>query len=105
MVDATYKTKFYIDESDAEIGPVVRWESNDRIPFPDMLQEFVDAGWVSALVQQNSLVQRKVEDRIALEAYARNYKGPSDEERFEARAAFGAGVKLVNVFTGTEWTT
>lgn len=40
-----------------------------------------------------------------LQAYRQNYQGPSAEERVEARAAFGAGVKLVNAITGREWTT
>lgn len=35
--------------------------------------------------------------------YRKNYKGPSDEERFEARAAFGPGVEIVNVITGTSY--
>ena len=104
MVDAKYKEQFYVDETNSETGPVVRWNSNDRIPFADMLQEFVDAGWIDTQAQANSLAQRKVEDRIALEAYARNYKGPSDEEMFEMRAAFGPGAKVVNVLTGHSYT-
>jgi len=104
MVDAKYKEQFYVDETNSETGPVVRWNSNDRIPFADMLQEFVDAGWIDTLTQANSLAQRKVEDRIALEAYARNYKGPGEEEMFEMRAAFGPGAKVVNVLTGHSYT-
>jgi hypothetical protein len=104
MVDAKYKTQFYIDETNSESGPVVRWNSNDRIPFEDMLQEFVTAGWIGNQELSNSLAQRKIEDRIALEAYARNYKGPSEEELFEMRAAFGPGAKVVNVLTGHSYT-
>ena len=37
--------------------------------------------------------------------YRANYRGPSAEDRAEARAAHGRGVKLVNVITGTTWTT
>ena len=104
MVDAKYKTQFYVDETNSKSGPVVRWNSNDRIPFEDMLQEFVTAGWIGQVELNNSLVQRKIEDRIALEAYARNYKGPSEEELFEMRAAFGPGAKVVNVLTGHSYT-
>lgn len=105
MVDAKYKAQFYIDETNSESGPVVRWNTNDRIPFEDMLQEFVTAGWIGQVELNNSLRQRKIEDRIAIENYRKNYRGPSQEELFEARAAFGAGKKIVNVLTGTEYTT
>jgi hypothetical protein len=70
-----------------------------------MLQEFVTAGWIRQVELNNSLRQRKIEDRIAIEAYRKNYRGPSQEEIFEARAAFGAGQKVFNVLTGTEYTT
>jgi hypothetical protein len=38
MIDARRKEDFYIDETDSTSGTVVRWRSNDRIPFGDMLQ-------------------------------------------------------------------
>jgi hypothetical protein len=104
MVDAKYKTQFYIDETNDATGPVVRWNSNNAIPFGDMLQEFVNAGWIDRQTENNSLVQRKVEDRRAIENYRKNYRGPSDEERFEARAAFGPGARVVNVLTGHAYT-
>ena len=104
MIDPKRKTDFYIDETNSATGPVIRWKSNDRIPFGDMLSEFANAGWISGQEVENSLVQRKVEDRIALEAYAKNYKGPSQEDLFEMRAAFGSGARVVNVLTGHEYT-
>ena len=104
MIDARRKEDFYIDETDSISGPVVRWRSNDRIPFGDMLAEFAHAGWISVQTVENSLAQRKIEDRISLEAYAKNYKGPSQEERFEMQAAFGPGAQVVNVLTGHHYT-
>jgi hypothetical protein len=97
------KNSFYIDETSAVTGPVVRWNSNDRIPFNDMLQDFATMGWISSEVVQNSNDTRKLEAAESLASYARNYKGPSDEERFEARAAFGAGAEVVNIITGHKW--
>ena len=35
-----------------------------------------------------------------LEAYRKNYKGPSEEEKAEMRAAFGEGAEIVDVITG-----
>ena len=104
MIDTKRKEDFYIDETDSASGPVVRWLSNDRIPFGDMLAEFAHAGWISVQTVENSLAQRKIEDRIALEAYAKNYRGPSEEEQFEMRAAFGPGAQVVNVLTGHRYT-
>lgn len=37
-----------------------------------------------------------------LEDYRRHHKGFMDEELAEARAAFGPGTRIVNVFTGEE---
>ena len=91
---------FYIDNSSKRTGPVVRWNSNDRIPFADMLQEFVSAGLISELMMLNSLVSRTTEDKQALENYRKNYKGPSHEELAEMHGAFGAGEMVVNVLTG-----
>jgi hypothetical protein len=98
-----YKTQFYIDETSDVTGPVVRWNSNDRVPFDDMLQDFVTMGWIDRMTLTNSNNTRKLETAEFLTNYARNYKGPSDEERFEARAAFGAGAEVVNVITGHKW--
>jgi hypothetical protein len=53
---------------------------------------------------ENSLAQRKIEDRRAIEAYRKNYKGPSQEDMFEMRAAFGPGAQVVNVLTGHRYT-
>lgn len=103
MIDAKRKEDFYIDETDSTSGPVVRWSSNNRIPFGDMLAEFARAGWISLQEVENSLVQRKIEDRISIENYRKNYRGPSEEEMLEARAAFGAGARVVNIFTGTSY--
>ena len=104
MIDAKRKEDFYIDKTNSDSGPVVRWLSNDRIPFGDMLAEFTNAGWITVQEVENSLAQRKIEDRISIENYRRNYKGPSQEEMFEARAAFGAGARVYNIFTGTSYT-
>jgi len=104
MIDPKRKEDFYVDETNSATGPVVRWLSNDRIPFGDMLAEFARAGWISVQTVENSLAQRRIEDRIALEAYAKNYKGPSQEDMFEMRAAFGPGAQVVNVLTGHRYT-
>jgi hypothetical protein len=100
MIDAKYKSQFYIDETNSATGAVIRWNSNDRIPFEDMLQNFVDAGWITAQELRNSVEQRVAEDRVAIEQYRKNRRAPSAEELFEMRAAFGAGAIVVDALTG-----
>ena len=92
--------EFYIDQSG-----IVRWESNSRVPFDDMLSEFVNDGLISEETKTVSSKVRAMEVTQFLAEYRRNYTGPTEEERFEARAAHGPGVTLVNLITGTRWTT
>ena len=44
---------------------------------------------------------RKEQQKLFLERYRATYTGPSEEELFELRAAFGSGV-ILNVLTGEE---
>ena len=43
---------------------------------------------------------RDEETAKVIEAYRASYTGPSEEEMFEMRAAFGTGTKVVDIFTG-----
>lgn len=94
---------FYIDETNENTGPVVRWNSSNNVPFDDMLQEFFKAGLIDNQTVANSNEARAQDTSKFLAAYRANYRGPSDEEKFEARAAFGAGATVVNVITGTSY--
>lgn len=94
-------SEFYIDETNSNSGPVVRWISSDNIPFTDKLTEFLVKGLIDSELVLNSINQKKVEDKAAIEAYVanRNKYGYSDEEKFEMRAAFG-NEEVVDIFTG-----
>jgi hypothetical protein len=90
-----YRNEFYIDNND-----VVRWNSNDQVPFDDTLTDFLVAGLI---VQENvlrSMTARKAEAEIAIQKYVENRKkyGYSDEEKFEMKAAFG-DEEVVDIFT------
>lgn len=64
----------------------------------DMLEKVL---MVSNLV--NAEATREVcqdETMKAIEAYRANYTGPSEEELFEMRAAYGRGTTVVDVLTG-----
>ena len=87
------------------INGVVRWKSSNQVPFDDMLTKLFENGNILRTEVTKSNLVREKEQIAFLESYRKNYKGPSDEERFEARAAFGSGVELVNIITGDKWTT
>lgn len=88
---------------------VVYWKSNDRSPFEDMLTDFMEAGFISQENVDLTVAAKKAQDRAAIAEYiaaqANRTEEQIAEERFEARAAMGEGVKMVNIFTGEEfWT-
>lgn len=91
-----YKNEFYVDGSG-----VVRWNSNDQVPFDDMLTNFLIADYIDQDNVIASMNARKAEAAIAIQAYVDNRKqyGYSDEEKFEMRAAFG-GEEVIDMFTG-----
>lgn len=91
-----YANDFYVDSND-----VVRWKSNDRVPFDDMLTSFLLADLICQENVLRSMSMRKIEDQKAMEEYIANRQkyGYSDEEKFEMQAAFG-NEEVVDIFTG-----
>jgi hypothetical protein len=87
-----------------EWNGVLRWKSNDRVPPADIV-ELAAHLLGQAVNVANSTRARDKETTEFLAEYRRNYKGPTAEERAEARAAHGPGVELVNVITGHRWRT
>ena len=90
-VDATY------------VDGVMRWNSNNRVPPADVVAFAAFRGMPVDVAK--CTVERDADTTKFLTAYRKNYTGPSEEERAEARAAHGPGVELVNVATGHRWTT
>ena len=93
------------------LGPsmiVVRWKSNDRIPFADMMSDFVEAGYIQPEIATVSEIFRLKEQDAFLAEYRESQKNRSAEEiaesRAEARAAFGPGETIVNAITGERYT-
>ena len=82
-------------------GAVFRWHSNAHIVPEDVL---ICVGVDPELIMVCAEVRAK-ELQAVLEEYRANYKGPTPEERAEARAAHGPGSVLVNVLTGDTWET
>ena len=83
---------------------VYRWDSNGQIPFSDMLNDFRTLGLIDDATVEASNKARVVDTDKFLAVYRKAQALRTDEqiaeERYEARAAHGAGVELVNVITG-----
>ena len=75
----------------------------------DAMQELKDAGLVDTQTVTRTAVARDIHTTAFLKEYTIAQKNRSAEqireERFEARAAMGAGVKMVNIITGEQYTT
>jgi hypothetical protein len=79
---------------------VVRWTSNNRV-MPKDCREILSYTVYRDLFSEEASREAEDEETAAfLEAYRRNYKGPSAEERAEMRAAFGTGSTVVDIITG-----
>lgn len=84
---------------------VARWTTNDHCLFEDAAEYYRDAhGLAIDLAAQ--VAAKRAEDRAAIAAYVANQPAtPSAEERYEAEAAFGPGVEVVDIFSGRTYTT
>lgn len=90
-------------QATVDAAGVVRWNSNNQVPPEDVLELWAHVGKPFNL--EASKAARSADLDRFLAEYRARYKGPSPEERAEARAAFGPGVELVNVITGHRWRT
>ncbi len=85
-------------------GDVVRWVSNDRVPFLDMVTDFATLGLIADFQVELSENTRKTEQSAFLKEYmisqANRSEEDKNEERMMAQAAFGPDAKVVNVITG-----
>ncbi len=85
-------------------GDVVRWVSNDNVPFLDMVTDFATLGLIADFQVELSENTRKIEQTAFLKDYmfaqANRSEEQKNEERMMAQAAFGPDAKVVNVITG-----
>ena len=81
---------------------VIRWNSNNQVPPVDILELAEHIGLPINLAKCKMV---RDEENAAFIAEAMKNFSNNAENDAEARAAFGPGVKLVNVITGRRWTT
>ena len=77
---------------------VLRWNSNNQVPFPDCIALAAHIGLPVDVAASNAA--RDADTDAFLTAYRKRPRRVSSEERAEMRAAFGRGAKVVNVITG-----
>jgi len=89
-----------LEDTTTDAAGVVRWKSNGRVPFMSDLAAM--GATPEQLAASEPVRSAQVDEAIA--AYTKGRKNRSAEERaeeaFEIRAAFGPGVKVVNILTG-----
>ena len=90
----------------------VGWLMDDgefRPLMSDAVAELKDAGKIDSTTLTRTAVARKLYTQRTLAEYSLAQKNRTAEqiaeERFEARAAMGPGVEMVNIFTGERYTT
>lgn len=98
----------YAKKSDYTIDArgVVTWDSNGQVPPADMvaaIATFEDICIDSCAKVREEMNAAFIADYI--KAQANRTEDQIREERFEARAAFGEGETVVNVFTGETYRT
>lgn len=85
------------------IDGVVRWVSNGSVPPDEILEKVFRMH--PEMNYKKCKEARDADLKGFLANYRKNYKGPSDETRAEARAAFGPNHEITNIITGHKWRT
>ena len=111
MQDTYVVTKFKEGEVHFQNG-AAGWlfDSGEFRPLmDDAMEQLLDAGLVDEDCVKITAEARDVYVEQSLKEYceAQRNRTPEQiaEERFEARAAMGEGVEMVNIITGERWTT
>lgn len=82
---------------------VIFWSAspNAKNPNSDMLNDWFEMDLITEIELNMTIAVATVAKDAFLSAYIRNHSGPaSEEEKFEMRAAFGSGARVVNALTG-----
>ena len=89
-----------------DLNGVYRWNSNDAVPFRDMLTEFLNAGFITREVFDVSVAVGVLELEKLLGDYANKNTGRNltAEERAEMTSVYGKGSTVVNMITGDRYT-
>ena len=93
---------------DGAVGWIMK-DGEFRPLMSDAVAELHDAGYISSITVEATAIARDKYTQRTLAEYAEAQRNRTAEqiaeERYEARAATGPGVDMVNIFTGEKYTT
>lgn len=84
---------------------VARWKSNGQVPPNELLTLWAHYGKPFDLEDTKEARERDLDEHLKQYREARRKHGFTEEEKMEARAAFGPGVVVEDVLTGHRFTT
>jgi hypothetical protein len=91
-------------ESYVDVNGVLRWTTNDRVPFGDVLSIFF-GGDIDAIVRSNAA--RDAENAAFIAEYRKEQARETSKQRAERmaemRAAFGSDTEVVDVISGRRY--
>ena len=87
------------DNIEVEADGAAKWISSGNYLPADVVEKLTFAG-ADFFSAEATAAKREAQTAAFLDSYRRNYKGPSEEEKAEMRAAFGEGATVVNIITG-----
>ena len=87
-------------DADAIVEPdgAIKWKKSGNYLMDDLCEQLEYAGY--SFSREATSKARDIQNNKFVEEYKQNYTGPTEEELFEMRAAFGEGKTVVDVITG-----
>lgn len=89
-------------DADAIVEPdgAIKWVKSGNYLMDDFCEMLEYAGYPFS--REATAKSRDIQNSKFIEEYKKNYTGPSEEELFEMRAAFGDNGTVIGVITGNE---
>jgi hypothetical protein len=84
------------------VNGVVRWVSDDSVPFDDVLGELLDEGLIDTSTLKTTVEAREKEEDAWLEEYRNNPPQLSEGDLNELRTIHGSQAKVIDIFSGKE---
>ncbi len=105
VLDEEKARKTWEENATVDAKDIVRWRSNGSVPFDDVLADFQAVGFKFDFAASQAARERDTAKFVAAYRKAQKNRPVSAEERFEAGAAFGRDVEVVDVISGRKFRT
>ena len=80
-----------------ESDGAIKWKKSGNYLMDDLCEQLEYAGYKFS--RESTTKARDIQNSKFIKEYRKNYTGPTEEELFEMRAAFGEGNTVVDVIT------